>query len=132
TALKKNEAVTILFDKPEPDQGVPVQFFGETAYVPAGPGAIALKTRAAVVVGYCVRMPGDKTFYGAVNPPLEYESLLTGNKDEDIRIITQQMVSEMEKVIRRYPDQWYMFREMWPRTEEHDAEIRQKRFWGGK
>jgi lauroyl/myristoyl acyltransferase len=132
TALKKNEAVTILFDKPEPDQGVPVQFFGETAYVPAGPGAIALKTRAAVVVGYCVRMPGDKTFYGAVNPPLEYESLLTGNKDEDIRIITQQIVGEMEKVIRRYPDQWYMFREMWPRTEEHNAEIKQKRFWGGK
>jgi hypothetical protein len=21
---------------------------------------------------------------------------------------------------------------MWPRTEAHDAEVRQKRFWGGK
>jgi hypothetical protein len=25
-----------------------------------------------------------------------------------------------------------MFREMWPRTDEHDAEVKQKRFWGGK
>jgi len=132
TALKKNEAVTILFDKPEPDEGVPVRFFGETAYVPAGPGAIALKTRASVLVGYCVRMPRDKTFSAVVEPPVEYESLLTGNKDEDIKIITQQMVSQMESVIRRYPDQWYMFREMWPRTDEHNAEIKQKRFWGGK
>jgi KDO2-lipid IV(A) lauroyltransferase len=132
TALKKNEAVTILFDKPEPDQGVPVQFFGETAYVPAGPAAIALKTRASVLIGYCVRMQGNKTFYGAVEPPIDYESRLTGNKEEDIQMITQQFVRVMEKVIRQHPDQWYMFREMWPRTDEHDAEIKQKRFWGGK
>ncbi len=132
TALKKNEAVTILFDKPEPDQGVPVQFFGETAYVPAGPAAIALKTKASIIIGYCVRMPGDKTFYGSVEPILEYKALLTGDKEKDIQIITQQIVSTMERIIRRHPDQWYMFREMWPRTEEHNAEVRQKRFWGGK
>jgi len=132
TAIKKNELVTILFDKPEPDQGVPVQFFGETAYVPGGPAAIALKTRSALMVGYCLRMPGDKTFYGVVEPPIDYESLLTGDKDTDVQLITQEIASQMEKVIRHHPDQWFMFREMWPRTEEHDAEIRQKRFWGGK
>jgi KDO2-lipid IV(A) lauroyltransferase len=132
TALKKNELVTILFDKPEPELGVAVKFFGETAYVPAGPAAIALKTKAAIVTGYCVRMPGDKTFYGVVEPPIEYESLLTGDKDTDVQIITQQIVGQMEQVIRQHPDQWYMFREMWPRTDEHDAEIKQKRFWGGK
>lgn len=133
TALRKNEAVTILFDKPEaPENGVPVQFFGETAFVPGGPGAIALKTRASVVVGYCVRRPGNKTFTGVVEPPIEYEHLLTGDKERDIQVITQAIVSKMEEVIRRYPDQWYMFREMWPRTEAHDDEVRQKRFWGGE
>ena len=132
TALKKNEAVTILFDKPEPETGVPVQFFGETAYVPAGPGAIALKTGASVIVGYCVRRKDDTTFMGVVEPPIEYKSLLTGDKERDIQIITQEIVSAMERVIRRYPNQWYMFREMWPRTEAHDAEVHQKRFWGGK
>lgn len=133
TAIKQNEAVTILFDKPESEKdGVPVQFFGETAYLPAGPAAIALKTRASIIIGYCVRQPDDTTFYGAVEPLLEYESLLTGDKERDIQIITQQIVNTMEHVIRRHPDQWYMFREMWPRTEEHNAEVRQKRFWGGK
>ena len=132
TALKHNEGVTILFDKPEdPSQGIPVQFFGETAYVPAGPAAIALKTRATVLVGYCVRRPGRRTFAGIVEPPIEYEHLLTGDKDRDIQAITQAIVSNMEDVIRRYPDQWYMFREMWPRTGAHDAEVKQKRFWGG-
>ena len=34
-------------------------------------------------------MPGDKTFYGVIEPPIEYESLLTGDKDTDMQIITQ-------------------------------------------
>lgn len=132
TALKKGETVSLMFDRPEnANEGVPVQFFGETAYVPAGPGAIALKTGAAVLVGYCMRRPGDKTFYGAVEPAIDYEPYLTGDKQRDIQKITQMIVSSMEDVIRRHPDQWYMFREMWPRTDEHDAEVKQKRFWGG-
>jgi KDO2-lipid IV(A) lauroyltransferase len=132
TALKHNEIVMLLFDKPEPDQGVPVQFFGETAWVPEGPAAIARKTGAAIVVGYCLRRRDGKTFYGVFEKPLDYESQLTGEKDHDIRVITQQIVDRMEAVIRKHPDQWYMFRQMWPRTELHDAEIKRRRFWGGK
>lgn len=133
TALKKGETVSILIDRPEDEKdGVPVQFFGETAYMPGGPGAIALKTGAALLIGYCIRRPGDKTFYGAVTPAMDYEQHLTGDKERDIQMITQMIVSTMEDIIRRHPDQWYMFREMWPRTDEHDAEVKQKRFWGGK
>jgi KDO2-lipid IV(A) lauroyltransferase len=133
TALKKGETVSILIDRPEDEKdGVPVQFFGETAYMPAGPAAIALKTRAALLIGYCIRRPGDKTFYGAVAPALDYEPHVTGDKERDIQMITQMIVNTIEDVIRRHPDQWYMFREMWPRTDEHDAEVKQKRFWGGK
>ena len=132
TAIKHNETVSILFDKPEAEkEGVPVQFFGETAYLPAGPAAIALKTRTSIVIGYCVRNPGKKTFSAIVEPPIEYEHLLTGDKAHDIQAITQAIVSKMEDVIRKYPDQWFMFREMWPRTDEHNAEVKQKRFWGG-
>lgn len=131
-ALKRNEIVVLVFDRPQPNEGVPVKFFGETAWLPAGPAAIALKTKAAIVIGYCARRRGDKTFSGAWEPPIEYEHLLTGDKERDIQIITQQIVSRLEQIIRRYPDQWYMFRPMWPRTERHDAEVRRRRFWGGR
>jgi lauroyl/myristoyl acyltransferase len=130
SALKKNEVVLLLVDKPEPDEGVAVQFFGETAYLPPGPAAIALKTRAMLMFGYCARRRGDKKFTAVVEQ-IEYEHLLTGDKEKDIQIITQQIVSRMEEVIRRYPDQWYMFRQMWPRTHRHDEEIKRRRFWGG-
>ena len=110
-----------------------MQFFGETAYVPAGPASNRPEdgrhlSSWATVYG----RKDDTTFMGVVEPPIEYQSLLTGDKERDIQIITQEIVSRMEGVIRRYPNQWYMFREMWPRTEAHDAEVRQKRFWGGK
>ena len=131
-ALKRNEIVVLVVDRPHgPGDGVPVQFFGETAYFPAGSAAIALKTGAAIVLGYCARSKGDKTFHGAFEPPLEYEHLLTGDKEADIQIIMQQVVNRIESIIRRYPDQWYMFRQMWPRTERHDAEVRRRRLWGG-
>ena len=129
-ALRRNEIVMLLFDRPQPNEGVPVQFFGETAWIPAGPAAIALKTRAALIVGYCARRRGDKTFHGEFGQPIEYEHLLTGNKEQDIQIITQEIVSRMEQVIRRYPDQWYMFRQMWPRTDLHNAEIRRRNLRG--
>ncbi len=130
-ALKRNEIVLLLFDRPQPDEGVPVQFFGETAYLPAGPAAISLKTGAAIVIGYCARRRGDKTFFGAFEPPIEYEHLLTGDRERDIQIVTQEIVRRMEAIIRRYPDQWYMFRQMWPRTERHNAEVKRRRLWGG-
>ncbi len=132
SALKRNEIVVLVVDRPHtPKEGVPVQFFGETAYLPPGPAAIALKTGAAILVGYCVRHRGDKTFHGAFEPPIEYESLLTGDKERDIQIVTQEIVKQIEGIIRRYPDQWYMFRPMWPRTDRRDGETRRWRWRGG-
>jgi lauroyl/myristoyl acyltransferase len=29
--------------------------------------------------------------------------------------VTQRAMEWLEDVIRRYPDQWFMFRNMWPR-----------------
>ena len=132
SALKRNEIVLLLFDRPQPNEGVSVKFFGETAWLPEGPAAIALKTRAAIIVGYCARNRGDKRFHGEFEPPIEYEHLLTGDKERDIQIITQEIVTRMEDIIRQYPDQWYMFRQMWPRTKHHDAEVKRRRFWGGR
>jgi lauroyl/myristoyl acyltransferase len=130
TALKRNEIVLLLFDRPQPEEGVPVQFFGETAYLPAGPAAIAIKTGAALVVGWTLRDPGDRTFSGTFEEPIDYKRLLTGDKEADIRRVTQEIVSRIEPVIREHPDQWYMFREMWPRTARHNAEIKKRRLYG--
>ena len=132
-ALRRNEIVFLLFDRPEsPETGVPVQFFGETAYLPGGPAALALKTGAGISIGYGYRKPDVVTFQAVAGQEVEFRHLLTGVKERDIQIITQEYVRRIEDVIREHPEQWYMFREMWPRTPQHNAEVKRRRFWGGK
>ena len=122
-ALRRNEIIILHVDRPIPGEGVEVQFFGESAWVPSGPAAIALKTGAAIVPGYFIRRAGGRGFIGAFDRPLDYKALLTGDKAQDIQRITQEIMAYMEGVIRHSPTQWYMFRRMWPRID-----LRERRF----
>ncbi len=40
--------------------------------------------------------------------------LRTGDDERDVQALTQRIFSAHERFIRRYPDQWYIFRRMWP------------------
>ncbi|MCJ7618776.1 MAG: hypothetical protein MUP64_00990 [Anaerolineae bacterium] len=111
-ALRRNEAVGLVVDRPlPPDEGVSVEFFDQRISWPTGPAILALRTGASIVTGYLVRNEQDD-YIGEIFPPLEYET--TGDQDADVRRITQQLVTIQEDLIRRYPDQWFMFRRMWP------------------
>jgi KDO2-lipid IV(A) lauroyltransferase len=111
-ALHRNEAVGLVVDRPlSPDEGVPVKFFDERISWPTGPAVLALRTGATIVTGYLVRNERDH-YLCEIFPPLEYDT--TGDHDADVQRITQQLVTIQEDLIRRYPDQWFMFRRMWP------------------
>lgn len=115
-ALRRNEAVGLVTDRPlSPDEGTPVQFFGQPITWPTGPAVLALRTGAKIITGYLVRNQDDD-YVGEMFPALEFE--VTGDRDSDVQRITQQIVSIQEDLIRRYPDQWYMFRRMWPAEPE--------------
>ena len=108
-ALRRNEVLVLLIDRPSPE-GVPVQFFGGTVRVPAGPASLALKTGARILPSYNIRQP-DNTFVGVIAPAVEYAP--TGDRERDIQALTQLTMQAFEEPIRRYPGQWYMFRRMW-------------------
>ena len=38
----------------------------------------------------------------------------SGDPDRDVQAITQGAMNWLEALIRKYPDQWFMFRDMWP------------------
>jgi KDO2-lipid IV(A) lauroyltransferase len=112
-ALKRNGLLALLIDRPTSGDGVRVTFFGEEVEVPAGPARLALRAGAAVVPAAFARL----------NPRSPEVMTLTefglcvasgGDEDEDIKALTQAIMHAHESFIRQYPDQWYMFREMWP------------------
>lgn len=115
-ALRRNEAVGLVTDRPlPPGEGAPVKFFGQRITWPTGPAVLAVRTGAKIVTGYLVRN-GDDDYVGEIYPPLEVE--VTGDQDLDVQAVTQRIARIQEDLIRRYPDQWYMFRRMWPREHE--------------
>lgn len=113
-ALRRNQVVAFVADRPQRNGGVAVEFFGAPAWLPAGPARFALRTGAAILPGYVGRRPGDFTYFGMVEPEIPFTP--TGNAAADIQTLTQAIVRRMEGLLRRYPDQWYMFRHMWPTT----------------
>jgi lauroyl/myristoyl acyltransferase len=112
-ALRRNEVLGILIDRPLAENGISVQFFGALTIVPSGPARLALRTGARVIPAAVVRLnrTGDRLM-ALIEPNLVPPC--SGDEDEDVRALTEAIMSAHEAFIRRFPDQWYMFRRMWP------------------
>lgn len=111
-ALRRNDVIAVLADVPAPaDGGVEVQFFGEAIRVHDGIARIALRTGASVVAA---TLPRHEPWSDAVEgwiEPVAFEP--SGDTDEDVRALTQAIFARLEGMVRRRPDQWYIFRHLW-------------------
>jgi KDO2-lipid IV(A) lauroyltransferase len=115
-ALRRGDILALLIDVPAPGASVAVDFFGAVAEVPAGPARLALRTGARVIPAVLAREPGHDEL---IRPILDYDVHFerTGDEERDARELTQQIMSSLERFIRQYPDQWFMFRPLWPATQ---------------
>ena len=113
-ALGRNETVAVVFDRPLVDGGVPVRYFGAETRVPEGVARLALRTGAAVVGAVGVRR-GDR-IVTRVSPPFEVPA--TGDRQHDVRALTQAITCWLEGHVRQHPSQWFMFRDFWPAQTE--------------
>ncbi len=110
--LRRGEMVALVVDLGiTGGDGIKVPFFGHETVFPAGPARLARLSGAPVVFGWAARRRGDR-YLAHVSAPIFSNRDL--DPDEDALQITRRIVSEFEKAVRRYPDQWYVFRDMWP------------------
>ena len=102
-------------DRPMPrEEGVRVTIFGSPAYVPAGAATLSLRTGAPIIPAGVVRLP-DNRFLCMVDRCICYEP--TDNDEEDIQALTQRIMDALSRWVKQNPDQWFMFRRMWPAPE---------------
>lgn len=109
-ALRENQIVGLLVDRPVEGGGVSVEFCGGMVEIPAGAAMLALRTRSVVVPAGMVRLP-DNRYLALLEPHLEFEP--AGNLRTDVQALSQRMLASLERMVRQYPDQWFMFRDMW-------------------
>jgi lauroyl/myristoyl acyltransferase len=110
-ALRKHEGLAVLVDRPVEQDGVAVTFFGRATRIPGGAATLALRTGSPVVPAALVRNPHGRGYLALIGAPI------VGVKGDDASMIMQRVMSWLEGIIRRYPDQWFMFRQMWPAGE---------------
>jgi KDO2-lipid IV(A) lauroyltransferase len=89
---------------------IPVNLFGRQTLFPEGPARLARLTGAPLVFAVAARLPHGR-FAVHICPPLLRNS--EADADTDVREKTQQIATYFEGFVRRYPGQWYAFREMW-------------------
>lgn len=108
--LRQKEILAFLIDRPVDDEGVQVTFFGRKTWVPAGAAALALRSNARILGAYIVR--SGNSYVANISPAITAPA--TGDSRRDLEALTQAIFDWLERVIRQYPDQWFMFRPMWP------------------
>jgi lauroyl/myristoyl acyltransferase len=110
-ALKRGEMIGLPCDRGIADNSREVNFFGAPAHLPAGPVRLALRTGAALVPVFGLRLP-DNTFLARVEPPLELPQ--TGDVEADIAAGMEMVVEVLERNISKHPDQWLVAAPVWP------------------
>lgn len=109
--LRRGGVLCLVADRDLTESGVPVQFFGEPARLPAGPAALALATGAALVpttLWYAETGPGWR---GRVHPPVPVPA--TGDRRSRVREMTQAMADAFAVDIAAHPADWHMLQRLW-------------------
>ncbi|WP_414639267.1 lysophospholipid acyltransferase family protein [Archangium sp.] len=107
-ALKAGEILGLLIDQDTKVQSVFVPFFGELAATPRAAADLALRTGAAVVMGFCQREGEGYRLWME-----EVPWLASGDREADTVTLTAALSQRMEAAIRRAPEQWVWMHQRW-------------------
>ena len=108
--LKSNGLLALLGDRDFSKNGIYMNFFGKPALIPRGPAVFSYRLGSAIVPSFMVREPDD-TFRLIFEKPIYPPS--SPDEDKAVKGLIKEYSAMIEKYVRRYPDQWYMFREVW-------------------
>jgi KDO2-lipid IV(A) lauroyltransferase len=113
-ALKNNEIVFILADNLKKGP-IETRLFGQRVNSPRGPASLALRAGAPVVPMHLIR-----NYNGELELIIEPELELVRNGDlaDDIGVNTARIITYIEGLIRRYPDQWNWLTVRWGHPDQ--------------
>jgi KDO2-lipid IV(A) lauroyltransferase len=113
-ALRRNEMVGFMMDlgpRAHELDNVDAMFFGVRTAFPTIAAALARVSGAPIIVAAVTR-DRDNSFKGVAVRPIFVER--TKQAAADLERATQAIVHALEGLMRPEPDQWYIFRPMWP------------------
>ena len=111
-ALKAGESVGVLPDvNVLPNEGVFVPFFGTLACTTSGVARLALKANALIFPMFAIWDEQRKKYIVHNGRPIEPAN--TGDGNRNILETTAAFTSEIEKIVRKFPQQWLWIHRRW-------------------
>jgi Kdo2-lipid IVA lauroyltransferase/acyltransferase len=110
--LREGRWLGILADtNTHPKEGVFVPFMGHLACTTAGAATFALRTDAAVIPIAAVWQKQQKRYL--IYLDRQVELVRTGDNERDIELNTARFTEAIERMVRRYPDQYLWIHRRW-------------------
>ena len=106
--LKDGGALGLLIDQDTKVQGVFVDFFGKKAFTPRAAADLALRARAAPLVGFIHRLPD-----GGHRMEIRELPLPEGHDEAAVIALTQSFTRAIEDAIRAVPSEWVWMHRRW-------------------
>ena len=101
--LKGGGTLAVLIDQ-RLNNGVPLKFFGHTAYTALSFAELALKYNATIVPCYGIRQDDGISFRAVLEAPVPHTTA---------KEMTQALNNSLENMVRQHMDQWFWIHNRW-------------------
>ena len=104
----------------ESEGGIWVDYFGLPVPVTPAPAALAAKTGSEILIGFCAPRPGGRYrvyITETIQPP-------ENPGEETTRLLTQQILSAIEREVRKNPEHWLWMYKRWKAAKPDDDRSR--------
>lgn len=110
--LAEGDWLALMIDQhiSEENERVRVNFFGRPCWTTRSVAMMHLTTRMPLFVALAART-GRMKFTVHISGPIQWKR--SGNREQDVLGITQSLTAEIEKIARRYPDQYLWGHRRW-------------------
>lgn len=105
---REKRLIALVADRDLSDSGIPVQFFGRTAKMPAGPAVLALKEGLPIVVAH--------VSYTDIGIHIDFHAVPLAQADTEEEVIArtvQGIATTFEIGISAHPEDWHMLQRIW-------------------
>ena len=109
--LRSDGILGLVADRDFFQHGIDLPLFGKVMKAPTGAAAFSLRTGAPILPSFLVREP-NRNYRFVIESPIRCPQGVS--REAAIRSVTEDCLRVMERYIRQYPTQWYMFhQEFW-------------------
>ncbi|MFD7134834.1 phosphatidylinositol mannoside acyltransferase [Streptomyces sp. NPDC059894] len=108
--LRDGGLVCLVADRDLSASGVEVDFFGDTARMPAGPALLAQQT-GAPLLPVTLWYDDSPVMRGRIHPPIQVPE--AGTRAEKTSVMTQALANAFATGIADHPEDWHMLQRLW-------------------